>query len=93
MTIDIAKLKNGSMAVVSNEPLPGTVKHVEYFKEQRLFQLVFDNDHAEELLIPEELSDESARFVQSAPDMMVVVLADDAGEPYGYDVPLIQIGV
>lgn len=93
MTIDIGKLKDGSLAAVSNEPFPSKVRHVEYYKEQRLFQIVFDDPEAEDMLITQELDAAGAHKAETAPDMMIVVMAENGTEPYGYDVPLIQIGV
>lgn len=92
MTIDIGKLQDGSLAVITNEPLPASVRHVEYYKDQRLFQIVFQKDGVDDLLITQELDAKGARYAEAAPDMMIVVMAD-GDKPHSYDVPLVQIGV
>ncbi len=93
MTIDIARLRNGRLAMISDKPFPGNVRHIEYYKDQKLFQLVFQDDDADDLLITRELDTLSAKIVETAPEVMIVVMAQDGLTPYGYDVPLIQIGV
>jgi hypothetical protein len=93
MTIDIGKLRDGSLAVISNEPFPATVRHIEYYKDQRLFQIIFNRPDTDPLLITQELDAKGARYAESAPDMMIVVMAEGTDEPFGYEVPLIQIGV
>lgn len=93
MTIDVARLTNGQLAMISDQPFPAPVKHIEYYKDQKLFQLVFSDPGAEDMLVTRELDPEAARIVETAPDIMVVVSTGDGGEPHGYDVSLIQIGV
>ncbi len=93
MTIDVARLTNGQLAMISDRPFPAPVRHIEYYKEQKLFQLVFEDPEAGEMLVTRELDAEAARIVETAHDIMVVVSAAEGGEPQGYDVPLIQLGV
>lgn len=93
MTIDVARLTNGQLAMISDQPFPGPIKHIEYFKDQKLFQLVFADPGTDDMLVTRELDAQAAQIVESAPEIMVVVTAADGTEPYGYDAPLIQIGV
>lgn len=93
MTIEVSLLKDGSLSMISNEPFPAAIRHIEYYKEQKLFQLVFTDPDTEPMLVARELDAEAARIVETAPDMMIVVMTQNGGKPYGYDVPLIQIGV
>lgn len=84
---------DGRLIIGSNQPFPAYVKHVEYYKEQRLFSLIFDNDDEESALMPCEISQVSAAIVQASPNIMIIAMAEGGKEPYGYMVPLIQIGV
>jgi hypothetical protein len=93
MTIEIAHMRNGALALLTDDDLPARVKYIEYYREQRLFQLVFDESTVPDMLVTREMDDNASRIIQSAPDMMVVVMAPQGGSPYGYDAPLIQIGV
>lgn len=93
MTIDIGKLQDGSLALISNEPFPDPVQHVEYYKEQKLFKIAFGGDEADDILITQELDPQSARYAEAAPNMMIVVMARKDEKPHCYNIPLIQIGV
>lgn len=93
MTIDVARMSSGQLAMISDRPFPAQVKHIEYYKEQKLFQLVFADSGTEDMLVTRELDPDAARIVETAPDIVVVVSAGGGTEPHGYDVPLIQIGV
>lgn len=91
MSVDIAKLKNGKLALVTDESQPCDIKHIEYFKEQRLFQVIYENSVYDDWLIEDEFSPEAAAVIEGSPAIMVVVMAERGQEPYGYHVPLKQI--
>lgn len=79
--------------VVSNQDLPSDVRRVEYYRDLRLFMLVYENeDHGSDLM-PCEISEDVAQKVVESPDIIVVAMAKENTEPYGYHVPLVQIGV
>lgn len=91
--IRLAQATDGRLIIGSNQQFPGFVKHVEYYKEQRLFSLVFDMDDEQSALMPCELCPRTAAIVQSSPNIMIIAMAEEGREPYGYMVPLVQIGV
>ncbi|PZQ45502.1 MAG: hypothetical protein DI551_07230 [Micavibrio aeruginosavorus] len=91
--IRLGQAMDGRLIVGSNEPFPADVKHVEYYKEQRLFSLVFETEDEESRLMPCELCEKTAAIVQASPNIMVIAMAEAGAEPYGYMVPLVQIGV
>lgn len=91
--IRLAQATDGRLIIGSNQTFPGFVKHVEYYKEQRLFSLVFDMDEEPSALMPCELCPRTAAIVQSSPNIMIIAMAEEGREPYGYMVPLVQIGV
>lgn len=88
--IRLGRTEDGRLVLGSNEEFPADIKHIEYYIAQRLFSLVFNTDDEESRLMPCELDDKTAAIVHASPNVMVVAMA--AAEPYGYVVPLIQIG-
>lgn len=91
--IRLAQATDGRLIIGSNQQFPGFVKHVEYYKDQRLFSLVFDTDDEQSSLMPCELCPRTAALVQASPNIMIIAMAEEGREPYGYMVPLVQIGV
>lgn len=91
--IRLGQSMDGRLVLGSSESFPADIKHVEYYREQRLFSLVFDTDDEQSSLMPCEVCDRTAAIVQSSPNVMVIAMAEAGSEPYGYMVPLIQIGV
>lgn len=95
--IVLGQADDGRLILGSNETLPGEVKYVEYYREQRLFNLVYDTPDDQNDLMPCELNDGVAAMVHSSPNIMIIACSADPkgpdGEPYGYMVPLVQIGI
>ncbi len=91
--ITLGQAMDGRLILGTNRPFPANVKYVEYYREQRLFSLVFDNEEEETALMPGELTPQNAAIVQASPNIMIIALAEPGTKPYGYMVPLIQIGV
>ncbi len=89
--IRLGQAADGRLVLGANETFPGDIKHIEYYIEQRLFSLVFDTEDEDSRIMPCELDEKTAAIVHASPNVMVVAMA--AAEPYGYVVPLIQIGV
>lgn len=90
--IRLGQAEDGRLVLGSNEPFPYPVRHVEYYKEQRLFTLVLDCEDEESILMPCEVSAKTDAAVRLSPKIMVIAMAD-GDKPYGYSVPLIQIGI
>jgi len=55
--------------------------------------LVYENEEDGSDLMPCEISEEVAQKVVQSPDIIVIAMAQENAEPYGYHVPLVQIGV
>lgn len=88
MNIELGVLHDGGVMLVSDKPLPNLLCRVEYYKEQKLFMLVYDNEDEE--LMHYEIPDHMASPVESTPNIMIYSLFTDH-EPIGYKVPLIQV--
>ncbi len=91
--IELGRAADGRLVLGSSQPFPADIKHVEYYRDQRLFSLVFETEDEQSQLMPCEISPQVAATVQSAPNIMVIAMARPGQEAYGYTVPLIQIGI
>ena len=95
--IKLGQADDGRLVLGSNEEFPADIKYVEYYREQRLFNLVFDTDEESSDLMPLELCDDTAAAVHGSPTIMIIAMAGQPkgpdGQAYGYMVPLIQVGV
>lgn len=91
--ISLGQSSTGKLVLGSNVALPADVKYVEYYRDQRLFNLVYDTEGEENALMPTEISTATAEIVQASPNIMVISVSETGSKPYGYLVPLIQIGI
>lgn len=89
--IQLGRAQDGRLVLATNQPMPADIKHVEYYREQRLFMAVYENGDSD--LLPTEISPGIADIVHTSPKVMIVAVTAEGEEPMGYDVPLIQIGV
>lgn len=91
--IRLGQAEDGRLILGSNEAFPADIKYIEYFIDQKLFNLVFDTGDEQSELMPFELCPRTASIVHASPNVMVIAMAENGKQPYGYSVPLIQIGV
>ncbi len=91
MNVEIGVLHDGGVMLVSDAPLPDMVCRVEYYRDQRLFMLVYDNEDTDDDLMHYEIPERLAGPVESAPNIIVYSLYPHQ-EPLGYKVPLVQVG-
>ena len=76
---------------MSDQDFAADVKRVEYYRDQKLFKLVYDDDGDD--LMEYEISDFAADLVKRSPGQIMVVSAQNPDDLKGFDVPLIQVGV
>lgn len=91
MNIELGILKDGGVLLVSDKPLPHPVKHVEFYRDQRLCMLVYDHDGENTELMHYEVPEKLAQPVEKSPNIIIYSLYPDH-EPIGYKVPLIKVG-
>lgn len=91
--IHLAQNEDGRLVIASNEKFPSEVRRVEYYRDMKLFVLVYSEEEHGSDLMPCEVSEETAVKVAKSPDVVIVVMANKEKEPYGYQVPLVQIGL
>ena len=91
MNIELATLTDGGVMLVSDLPLPHVVKRVEYYRDQRLFMLVYSNTTENTELMHYEVPDNMIYPVEKSPDVIIYSLFPNH-EPLGYTVPLVKVG-
>jgi hypothetical protein len=81
------------LIMASNQAMPSDIARVEYYRDQKLFMLVYeDKEHGDELM-PCEMSDDVSHIIKTSPDVIIVVMAQEGQQPYEYIAPLVQIGL
>ncbi len=91
MNIELGVLHGGDVMLVSDMPLPDIVCRVEYYRDQRLFMLVYDDENNGDELMHYEIPERMTQPVENTPNIMIYSLFPNH-EPIGYKVPLVQIG-
>lgn len=91
MNVELGILDDGNVILVSDRPLRGVVSHVEYYTDQRLVMLAYEDKTLESELMHYEIPQDIAYHVQKAPVVLIYSLFPDK-EPSGYAVPLTRVG-
>ncbi len=91
MNIELMVLNDGGIILVGSEPFPYLVKRVEYYNEQRLFMIVYNNKEQDSELMHYEVPTDMAPPVEKSPNVIIYSLFPDH-EPIGYKVPLVKVG-
>jgi hypothetical protein len=91
--IQLAQSGDGRLIIASNQGFTADVQRVEYYRDLKLFMLVFEGQEEEADLMPCEISDDMAKIVHNSPDVIVIAMKEGNTEPYGYIAPLVQIGI
>jgi hypothetical protein len=83
MSIELARLRHGGVALLTDEALPGKIGSVEYFRAQHYLQISYENTYLDPLLIAQELPDEAITAIECAADeILIVTIAGDAAAHY-----------
>ena len=90
--VNLGQMPDGDLVIVSDQTLPDDVKRVEYYRDQKLFMLVYANDDHEGDLMHYELADDVARKVERKTALMIIEPDNNSGKPMGYYASLIQVG-
>lgn len=90
MNIELGILHDGSVMMVSDQPLRDFVCRIEYYKDQRLFMLVYDGEDLDDELMHYEIPYDMKMHVEKSPNVILYSLYPNR-EPIGYKVPLVQI--
>ena len=90
MNIDLAILREDAIMLVSDEPLPSVVRRVEYYRDQKLMMLVYNNPAFPEELMQYEIPDHMTKKIEMCPNIIIFSVYPDH-KPIGYKAPLVQI--
>jgi hypothetical protein len=91
MNIELGILHDGGVMLVSDRPLPHVVKRVEFYRDQRLFMLVYGGEEESNELMHYEVPENMTYPVEKSPNVMIYSLFPNQ-EPLGYTVPLVKVG-
>jgi hypothetical protein len=91
MNIELGKLPDGGLIIMADGQFTHDIRRVEYYRDQRLIMLIYDDPEHEGELMHYELPDVAAHAVEASPSVMVIDKSPDR-KLYGYDVPLVQVG-
>jgi len=91
MTIELTVLNDGGVLLVNAQGYPDDVKRVEYYRDQKLFMLVYDCDDLDDELMNYEIPEDMAHPVEKSPNI-IICSYDQNRNPYAYKAPLIKIG-
>lgn len=91
MNIELGQLQSGELVILSDPPFGRVVCRVEYYRDQRLMMLVYDEGEEDGELMHYELSPPAVARVETCPSILIVS-QDQEKRLHGYDVPLVHIG-
>ena len=91
MNIELIVLKAGNILLAGDDSFPDIVKRVEYYREQRLFLIIYKNEIAEGELMHFEVPANLIPPVERSPDVIIYSMFKN-NDPVGYKVPLIKVG-
>ena len=93
MAMQLGRGDTGHLLLISDDSFPSAVKRVEYYRDQKLFNLVFEDDSNSEKLSELELPDNIDTIVRNAPSIIVVVHMKGDETLESFEVPLIHVGI
>lgn len=91
MNIELGQLRDGTLVILSDAHFPQDIRRIEYYRDQRLMMLIYDDPDHDGELMHYELSDIAAEKVEASPTVTVIDKSPER-KLYGYDVPLVQVG-
>jgi hypothetical protein len=90
MNIELGKLGNGGLVLMSDAPFPHPISSVEYYSEQKLLMLVYDEPGHEGDLMHYELAEHATDAIKKCASILVVSVMPRRGLG-GREVPLVRI--
>ncbi|MDB2682802.1 hypothetical protein N9Z27_00945 [Alphaproteobacteria bacterium] len=90
MNIELSIMNDGGVMMVSDTPLQDVVKRVEFYRDQRLFLLVYDNEEQESDLMHFEIPESMSYPIEKSPNLIIYTLYPE--KSFGYKVPLVKVG-
>ena len=91
MNVELGVLKDGGVTLTADTAFPEIIKRVEYYRDQRLFLLVYDNNDQDSDLMHFEVPEKMIYPVEQSPSVIMYCIFKNHA-PIGYSVPLIKVG-
>lgn len=93
MAMQLGQGDTGHLIIVSDSPFPSEVKRVEYFRDQKLFNIVFSDESHPGDMSELELPDDIDHIVRRSPAQIVIMNVSDPEDVENYEVPLVHVGI
>ncbi|MEM6780482.1 MAG: hypothetical protein AAF569_01310 [Pseudomonadota bacterium] len=90
MSIELAQLRHGGIALLTDDDLPDKIGAIEFFKEERQIQISYENEKLCGRLVEEILPENAVTAIESSPES-VMVFHIQGEETIKYEVPLHRI--
>ena len=91
--IQLGQTNDGRLVIASNQPIPSTIRWVGYDRAQKTLSFTFEDENAEEMVLPHEISRKTSDIIKENPDVIVIAPTQKEQKPTRYISPLIQLGV
>ena len=91
MNVELGKLACGKLVIVADKPFPHRIKNINYYRDQHLVMLVYDDPDHDGELMNYELTGPSVKIVEDSSKALVISHMTGR-QVFGYDVPVAQIG-
>ena len=92
MKVELSVLNDGRVMLVTNQPMPHIVQRIEYYREQRLFNLVWHDEDMEEMLLHSEIPIDLAMAVERVPEVIICMMFPEEQRVMNYKTPLVKVG-
>ena len=93
MALQLGILKDGGVILASDIALPDMVKRIEYYREQRLFVLVYDEpDIYQDDMMEYEIPEDMTQPIEASPNVIMMTYHPEDMRQIAYKAPLIKIG-
>lgn len=91
MNVELSILRDGGVLLASDSSFANIIKRVEFYRDQRLMMLIYNDSEESDLLMHYEVPYDMIDPVERSPDVMIYMMFENH-DPIGYKVPLIKVG-
>ena len=72
MSIELAQMRHGGIALLTDDHLPDKIGSIDFFKEDRQIQICYENERLCGHLVNEILPDKAITAIESSPESVLV---------------------
>ena len=84
---------DGSLVLVCSADIPSTVCRLEYYRDQKMMTIVYEDNEIDPDLSHYEMPEDVDAIIRKKGVVTIIVSPSPDKEAYGYDVPIVQIGL